>query len=119
LTHLDSAGSHNTLELGSRVTLVMNRTSFHLAFSFHFSAFNNMEYTVPIKRIVTKEDLEDFLTSGAYNEYIGYIERLNDSIKNCKIDSDVQVSKVSSSRHIYCCAQNTDRWCVTECANSA
>ncbi|GAN04515.1 phosphotyrosyl phosphatase activator [Mucor ambiguus] len=52
-----------------------------------------MEYTVPIKRIVTKEDLEEFLTSDAHNEYMGYIERLNDSVKNCKIDSDVQVSK--------------------------
>lgn len=67
-----------------------------------------MEYTVPIKRIVTKEDLDEFLTSDAYNEYIGYIERLNDSVKNCKIDSDVQVSKVSSSRHTCCCAQNTN-----------
>lgn len=61
-----------------------------------------MEYIVPIKRIVTKEDLEEFLTSDAYNEYIGYIERLSDSIKNCKIDSDVQVSKVSTARSHYC-----------------
>jgi hypothetical protein len=53
-----------------------------------------MEYVVPIKRIVTKEDLEDFLNSTAYQEYIGYIERLNDSVKNLKIDSDVDVSKV-------------------------
>lgn len=55
-----------------------------------------MEYTVPIKRIVTKEDLDEFLTSNVYNEYIGYIERLNDSIKNYKIDSDIQVSKVAN-----------------------
>lgn len=59
-----------------------------------------MEYTVPIKRIVTKEDLDEFLTSNVYNEYIGYIERLNDSIKNYKIDSDIQVSKVANCKGI-------------------
>ncbi|CEP18277.1 hypothetical protein [Parasitella parasitica] len=52
-----------------------------------------MEYTIPIKRIVTKEDLDQFLESNAFNEYIGYVERLNDSIKNLKIDSDIHVSK--------------------------
>jgi serine/threonine-protein phosphatase 2A activator len=56
-----------------------------------------MEYVVPIKRIVTKEDLEEFLNSTAYQEYIDYIERLNDSVKNLKIDTDVGVSKVSKT----------------------
>lgn len=51
-------------------------------------------YQVPTKRIVTKEDLEEFLVSNAYKEYIGYIERLNDAVKNLKIDSEIEVSKV-------------------------
>lgn len=59
-----------------------------------------MEYTIPIKRIVTKEDLDEFLASNVYNEYIGYIERLNNSIKNYKIDSDIQVSKVANCKGI-------------------
>lgn len=53
-----------------------------------------MEYVVPSKRIVSKEDLAEFLESDAYKEYIDYIVRLNDSVKNMKIDSDIEVSKV-------------------------
>lgn len=53
-----------------------------------------MEYVVPSKRIVSKEDLDEFLVSDAYKEYIGYIERLNNSVKNMKIDSDVEISEV-------------------------
>lgn len=53
-----------------------------------------MEYVVPSKRIVSKEDLDEFLTSEAYEEYIGYIERLNDSVKNLKNDAEVEISKV-------------------------
>lgn len=52
-----------------------------------------MDYVVPSKRIVSKEDLAEFLESDAYNEYIDYIVRLNDSVKNMKIDSDIEVSK--------------------------
>jgi serine/threonine-protein phosphatase 2A activator len=55
-----------------------------------------MEYVVPCKRIVSKEDLEEFLVSDAYNEYVGYILRLNDSVKDMKIDSEVNVSKVDA-----------------------
>lgn len=54
-----------------------------------------MEYVVPSKRIVSKEDLDEFLVSDAYKEYVAYIERLNDSVKNMKIDSDVEVSEVT------------------------
>lgn len=55
-----------------------------------------MEYVVPCKRVVSKEDLEEFLVSDAYNEYVGYILRLNDSVKDMKIDSEVNVSKVDA-----------------------
>jgi serine/threonine-protein phosphatase 2A activator len=59
-----------------------------------------MEYVVPSKRIVSKEDLDEFLQSNAYNEYIDYIIRLNDSVKNLKIDSDVEVSKVNNQKDL-------------------
>ncbi|KAG1449462.1 hypothetical protein G6F56_008634 [Rhizopus delemar] len=52
-----------------------------------------MSYTIPEKRIVTKEHLEEFLKSSAYEEYITYIESLNGSVKNLKIESDVEISK--------------------------
>jgi serine/threonine-protein phosphatase 2A activator len=58
-----------------------------------------MEYVVPSKRIVSKEDLDEFLVSNAYKEYIGYIERLNDSVKNMKNDSEVEISKVCAQEH--------------------
>lgn len=48
----------------------------------------------PVKRIVTKKDLEDFLNSDAYRTFIGYIIRLNDSVRDLKIDSDVDISPV-------------------------
>ncbi|KAI8976474.1 Phosphotyrosyl phosphatase activator [Pilobolus umbonatus] len=49
--------------------------------------------TVPVKRIYTKEHLNEFLHSTAYEEYIGYIERLNEAVKNCKIERQMPVSK--------------------------
>ncbi|KAJ2957458.1 hypothetical protein NQZ79_g6858 [Umbelopsis isabellina] len=51
-----------------------------------------MSYTKPQKRIVTKEELEEFQRSTAYQDFIGYIERLNDSVKGCKIDSEINTS---------------------------
>lgn len=55
-----------------------------------------MTYQRPVKRIITKEDLDEFLQSDAYKAYIGYIERLNDAVRDCKIDSDMHVSEVST-----------------------
>ncbi|KAI7907435.1 Phosphotyrosyl phosphatase activator [Cokeromyces recurvatus] len=52
-----------------------------------------MTYIIPQKHIVTKEDLDEFLHSSAYKEYIEYIVRLNDSIINLKIDSEVRISE--------------------------
>ncbi|KAG0170860.1 Serine/threonine-protein phosphatase 2A activator 2 [Apophysomyces sp. BC1034] len=51
-----------------------------------------MTFQVPVKRIITKEHLDEFLQSDAYNNYIGYIERLNGSVKNMKIDTDLALS---------------------------
>lgn len=57
-----------------------------------------MDYVVPSKRIVSKEDLDEFLASDAYKEYVGYIERLNNSVKNLKNDAEVEISKVPSKK---------------------
>lgn len=65
-----------------------------LCLFYLFLTAKNMEYVVPSKRIVSKEDLDEFLVSDAYKEYVAYIERLNDSVKNMKIDTDVEVSEV-------------------------
>lgn len=54
-----------------------------------------MSFTVPQKRILTKEDLEEFQSSDAYNDFMGFIERLNESVKGLKIDSEIEVSPVS------------------------
>lgn len=55
----------------------------------------NMSFSKPQKRIVTKEELEEFQHSTAYEDFIGYIERLNDSVKGCKIDSEMETSAVN------------------------
>jgi hypothetical protein len=54
-----------------------------------------MSYTKPQKRILTKEELEEFQHSSAYEDFIGYIERLNESVKGIKIDSEVETSPVN------------------------
>ncbi|CEG79247.1 Putative Peptidylprolyl isomerase [Rhizopus microsporus] len=51
-----------------------------------------MSFSVPTKRIATKAHLDEFLHSSAYEDYIGYIERLNDAVKNLKIDSTIEMS---------------------------
>lgn len=56
-----------------------------------------MSFTVPQKRILTKEDLEEFQTSDSYTEFIGFVERLNESVKGLKIDSELKVSKVGET----------------------
>jgi Phosphotyrosyl phosphate activator (PTPA) protein len=55
----------------------------------------SMSFTVPQKRILTKEDLEEFQSSDAYIDFLGFIERLNESVKGLKIDSEIEVSTVS------------------------
>ncbi|KAF7721633.1 Serine/threonine-protein phosphatase 2A activator 2 [Apophysomyces ossiformis] len=51
-----------------------------------------MTFQVPVKRIITKEHLDEFLQSDAYNTYMGYVERLNGSVKNLKNDTDLTLS---------------------------
>lgn len=53
-------------------------------------------YQTPVKRIITKEHLDQFIQSEAYQTYIDYIVRLNDSVCDLKVDSDVNVSPVSN-----------------------
>lgn len=54
-----------------------------------------MSFSVPVKRIGTKAHLEEFLKSNAYEEYIRYIERLNEAVKNLKIETELELSKVN------------------------
>ncbi|ORX43726.1 Phosphotyrosyl phosphatase activator [Hesseltinella vesiculosa] len=51
-----------------------------------------MAYSAPIKKIITKEHVEDFLQSDAYNDYVSYILRLSDAVKNKKISDQVHES---------------------------
>ena len=57
-------------------------------------------YQIPVKRIISKEDLDDFLQSDAYNDYINYIIRLNDSVCDMKNDTELEVSKVRKQRSL-------------------
>ncbi|KAI9277794.1 Phosphotyrosyl phosphatase activator [Sporodiniella umbellata] len=52
-----------------------------------------MSYSVPVKRIVTRDHLEEFLKSNAYEEYLLYIERLNSAVTNLQNDSDIYISE--------------------------
>ncbi|OAD72265.1 hypothetical protein PHYBLDRAFT_177690 [Phycomyces blakesleeanus NRRL 1555(-)] len=51
-----------------------------------------MTFQIPVKRIITKEHLEEFLKSDAYSTYIDYILRLNESVKGQKIDKELPAS---------------------------
>jgi serine/threonine-protein phosphatase 2A activator len=54
-----------------------------------------MSFTVPQKRILTREDLDEFQASDAYAQFIGFIENLNESVKGVKTDSQIETSPVS------------------------
>ncbi|KAI9014517.1 hypothetical protein CLU79DRAFT_805614 [Phycomyces nitens] len=41
-----------------------------------------MTFQIPVKRIITKEHLEEFLKSDAYTTYVDYILRLNEAVKD-------------------------------------
>ncbi|GAB5590628.1 Serine/threonine-protein phosphatase 2A activator 2 [Umbelopsis nana] len=51
-----------------------------------------MSFTVPQKRILTREDLDEFQASDAYAQFIGFIENLNESVKGVKTDSEIETS---------------------------
>ncbi|CAG8578237.1 9939_t:CDS:2 [Ambispora gerdemannii] len=51
-------------------------------------------FTVPKRKILTKEDLQRFQESSAFQEYFAFIERLNESIKSLKLSTDCVVSQV-------------------------
>ncbi|KAG9306712.1 hypothetical protein G9A89_004259 [Geosiphon pyriformis] len=50
-------------------------------------------FTIPTKKILTKEDLQRFQESSAYNEYLGFIERLNSSVQGLMLSSDCVISQ--------------------------
>ncbi|KAI9314883.1 Phosphotyrosyl phosphatase activator [Dichotomocladium elegans] len=49
-------------------------------------------YKVPVKRIITKEHLDQYLQSDAYQSFIEYIIRLNDAVCDLKIDTELTLS---------------------------
>ncbi|KAI8846882.1 hypothetical protein BC829DRAFT_427919 [Chytridium lagenaria] len=52
----------------------------------------------PTKAILSKEDLERWQTSDTYNEYMGFVERLNASVKNTPLSTKVMESEEGKSR---------------------
>ncbi|KAI7866847.1 Phosphotyrosyl phosphatase activator [Spinellus fusiger] len=66
-----------------------------------------MSFQPPVKRIITKEHLEDFLVSDAYTLFIDYILRLNESVKGQKIE-DMSVSENVS--HILILLDTLSQW---------
>ncbi|KAL1921433.1 uncharacterized protein VTP21DRAFT_11149 [Calcarisporiella thermophila] len=53
-----------------------------------------MTFVVPRRKIVTKEDLERFHESSAYNEFVKFIENLNESVKSVKISYQCHESEI-------------------------
>ncbi|KAJ1549806.1 hypothetical protein HK096_010335, partial [Nowakowskiella sp. JEL0078] len=51
-------------------------------------------YKVPTRAILTTEDLARFQTSDAYNDLLGFISRLNESVRNKTLRADVESSDV-------------------------
>nr|CAG8478672.1 11251_t:CDS:2 [Entrophospora candida] len=49
-------------------------------------------FIVPKRQILTKDDLEKFKESQAYEDYISFVIRLNDSVKGLKLNDDCVVS---------------------------
>jgi len=55
---------------------------------------NYSNFIVPKRQILSKDDLEKFKESQAYEDYISFIVRLNDSVKGLKLSDDCIVSAV-------------------------
>ncbi|CAG8552068.1 2741_t:CDS:2 [Funneliformis caledonium] len=53
-------------------------------------------FIVPKRQILTKEDLEKFHDSDAFNEFIGFIERLNNSVKGLSLTTECFISPTLS-----------------------
>ncbi|KAJ3034781.1 Serine/threonine-protein phosphatase 2A activator 2 [Rhizophlyctis rosea] len=53
-----------------------------------------VHFTTPKRAILTKEDLERFQTSDAYDKILGFILRLNDSVRGKKLTTETTKSAV-------------------------
>ncbi|KAI9291495.1 Phosphotyrosyl phosphatase activator [Neoconidiobolus thromboides FSU 785] len=53
-----------------------------------------MMFKVPIKTILTKEDLEQYQESSAYKDYVDFILKLNDSVIGKKTTEEIKVSEL-------------------------
>ncbi|CAI2189807.1 11024_t:CDS:2, partial [Funneliformis geosporum] len=55
-------------------------------------AATTLTFIVPKRQILTKEDLEKFHESDAFNDFIGFIERLNNSVKGLSLITECFIS---------------------------
>jgi hypothetical protein len=53
-----------------------------------------LTFMVPKRQILTKDDLEKFLESDTYNDFISFIERLNNSVKGLPLSTECFISPV-------------------------
>jgi serine/threonine-protein phosphatase 2A activator len=54
----------------------------------------NTKFVKPVRKILTKEDLERFLSSPVHSEIIEFTLKLNDSVKGMKNSDEVKVNPV-------------------------
>lgn len=60
------------------------------------SASSTMQWQVPRKTILSKEQLEYFQGSKTYQDIISYIETLNNAVIGAKLTDDCHISPVST-----------------------
>jgi len=53
------------------------------------------EFRIPRKEILTKDDLAKFHESEAYEEFLNFIVKLNNSVKGLPLSTECHVSQVS------------------------
>ncbi|CAB4397211.1 unnamed protein product [Rhizophagus irregularis] len=59
-------------------------------------AATTLTFMVPKRQILTKDDLEKFRESDAYNDYVGFTERLNNSVKGLSLSTECFISPTLS-----------------------
>lgn len=57
-------------------------------------AATTLTFMVPKRQILTKDDLEKFRESDAYNDFVGFTERLNNSVKGLSLSTECFISPV-------------------------
>jgi serine/threonine-protein phosphatase 2A activator len=58
-------------------------------------AATTLTFMIPNRQILTKDDLEKFRESDAYNDFTGFVERLNNSVIGLPLSTECFISPVS------------------------